>query len=190
MFMFFLFFALSPMSLGNLTSTQGLRWETACGQLQVSSRSEFTEHQAHTSRCLLAISRLHWDPKLPKRAVPKPGYAVSAPAQAGQLLITDLLNALECIPIGIATFHIKHCHSLIRWLPSLVLQGPALSPSLSFKLPLHVPQCPVAPTGALLIGDRQCPPLASPTSGDGWGLCFFCLGSVLALMVPERLAGD
>lgn len=42
------------------------------------------KHQAHTGKCLLAICRLDWDPKLPKKVVPKLGFpgSVSLPKPA------------------------------------------------------------------------------------------------------------
>lgn len=93
----------------------------------MSSSPEFTELQVHTGKCLPAIPRLHYDPKLPKWVVPKPGFPDSVPAHA-------------CQRSGVGLYAHRHLPGETLPQPLLVLQGPGLTPSLGIQFPLHVPQ--------------------------------------------------
>lgn len=100
MFMFLLFLASPPISWGDLTSLRRAPSEDlAHGQLPVSQPRLCQAPSAHR-QCLLAISRLDWDPKLPKKVVPKLGFpgSVSLPklancsGQSSQMLSSGSLS--------------------------------------------------------------------------------------------------
>lgn len=131
----------------------------------MSSSPEFTELQVHTGKCLPAIPRLHYDPKLPKWVVPKPGFPDSVPAHA-------------CQRSGVGLY--AHRHLLGETLPQplLVLQGPGLTPQSGHPVPPPRPSAnaclwllpPVGQEGDSVPGTlAQCWPRSLQRGPACWG---------------------